>query len=661
VFVCLCYVSEGYLKIKSLHGLGEHFQIVIRIKLWIMEQFPCFCRFLQRCVLHACKNEETKAVWREIERLFDIRRAAVRFEDLTLLFRKIYGIYLLLPLFFCIFVVIKGNNTKMKDTVRIITIIAGIICILSLTCCKHEASYRSDLLRADSVMDARPDSAYGIVAKVRPDSLDEANRALLCLLSTQAKWKTFQDVKQDTAWDEAIRHFTKQEDYDRLAKCYYYRGVVYEQDSALEKSLESYLQAYDCIKKVKDNLYENIITSYIGRLYFNQLDYKNTAKFNRLSYQAAERSKDSVGMAHALIDLCPCYLVFHKPEESLSNAWKAFALINRDTTDAYYLTIANALANAYYDLKDYKKSLYFALKALPPEPHFNNYDYTPSYESIAQTYYKLKDYDNAAKYFYIATNSDNINTRYASYTGLFEIAKQRNESQEALKYEALATKFRDQVYNLDKSRELIDTQNNYGLQKIEANNQQQQRKKTFIVWGIAVAAILGFGALFIVGYRMKRAERAKRQAVVDEQKKIIHKLNTTLKKETKVSRKVANDAVYVNAVKFLDTMKSNPELVSRWTEADWRQIYVLVDDIDKGNIRAFLNNVEELNERERQVFMLSILGINTKQLGEIFSLAPVTVSNIKLKVKKKIQSSEAAEVLGRYAEQMDAARGRQRK
>jgi FixJ family two-component response regulator len=171
----------------------------------------------------------------------------------------------------------------------------------------------------------------------------------------------------------------------------------------------------------------------------------------------------------------------------------------------------------------------------------------------------------------------------------------------------------------------------YKLQKIEANNQQQQRKKTFIVWGIAVAAILGFGALFIVGYRMKRAERAKRQAVVDEQKKIIHKLNSTLKKETKVSRKVANDAVYVNAVKFLDTMKSNPELVSRWTEADWRQIYVLVDDIDKGNIRAFLNNVEELNEREKQVFMLSILGINTKQLGEIFSLAPVTVSNIKLK------------------------------
>jgi DNA-binding CsgD family transcriptional regulator len=88
---------------------------------------------------------------------------------------------------------------------------------------------------------------------------------------------------------------------------------------------------------------------------------------------------------------------------------------------------------------------------------------------------------------------------------------------------------------------------------------------------------------------------------------------------------------------------------------------VLVDDIDKGNIRTFLNNVEELNKREKQVFMLSILGINTKQLGEIFSLAPVTVSNIKLRVKKKIQSSEAAEVLGRYAEQMDAARGRQRK
>jgi hypothetical protein len=93
----------------------------------------------------------------------------------------------------------------------------GLLCILTLAGCRQGAHYRADLLRADSVMDARPDSAYGIVARLRPDSLDDANRALLCLLTTQAKWKTDRDISNDTAWDAAIRHFTEQEDYDRLA------------------------------------------------------------------------------------------------------------------------------------------------------------------------------------------------------------------------------------------------------------------------------------------------------------------------------------------------------------------------------------------------------------------------------------------------------------
>jgi hypothetical protein len=105
----------------------------------------------------------------------------------------------------------------------------GLLCILTLAGCRQGAHYRADLLRADSVMDARPDSAYGIVARLRPDSLDDANRALLCLLTTQAKWKTDRDISNDTAWDAAIRHFTEQEDYDRLAKCYYYKGVVCNQ------------------------------------------------------------------------------------------------------------------------------------------------------------------------------------------------------------------------------------------------------------------------------------------------------------------------------------------------------------------------------------------------------------------------------------------------
>jgi tetratricopeptide (TPR) repeat protein len=525
---------------------------------------------------------------------------------------------LLLPLFFCIFVSRKANDTKMKDTVRITTIIAGIICILSLTCCKHEANYRSDLLRADSVMDARPDSAYGIVAKVRPDSLDEANRALLCLLSTQAKWKTDQDITKDTMWDEAIRHFTGQKDYDRLAKCYYYRGVVWKERNEVDKAMKDYLSAAEYIGKTRDYYYNNLINSYIGHLYMDQMAYDKTPKYLNAAYRAAKAMNDSVGMAYALMDMCDYYDCCWQFKKSIANAQKAFKLIHCDTTNAYYITIANKFANAYYYLKDYKKSLHYALQILPMYSKDSISDNGPQYATLAQTYFALKRYDEAKKYYLQATKSPIMATKVVSYDGLHNIYEEKNERKLAAYYQTIADSLTQVVYDQNKTDVLVHAQDEHKLQEVEANNQQQQRKKTFTVWGIVGVSILGFGALCILGYKIIRAERAKRQAAVERQNKIINRLNTKLKKDTKVSRKLVNEAAYVQATKFMEAIKLNPKSITNWTETDWQQIYVLVDSIDKGNIRILLDNTKELSEREKQVFILSLLDFSTQQLGNIF-------------------------------------------
>jgi tetratricopeptide (TPR) repeat protein len=546
----------------------------------------------------------------------------------------------------------------MKGTVRITTIIAGIICILSLTCCKHEANYRSDLLRADSVMDARPDSAYGIVAKVRPDSLDEANRALLCLLSTQAKWKTDQDITKDTMWDEAIRHFTKQEDYDRLAKCYYYRGVVWKERNEVDKAMKDYLSAAEYIGKTRDYYYNNLINSYIGHLYMDQMSYDKTPKYLNAAYRAAKAMNDSVGMAYALMDMCDYYICCRQFKRSISNAQEAFKLIRCDTTNAYYLTIANNLANTYYYLKDYKKGLHYALQILPMYSKDSISDNGPYNASLAQIYFALKKYDEAKIYYLKSLNSPNIKTILVACEGLHNVYDTKSERKLAAYYKTLADSLTQVIYDQDKSDALVQAQGEHKLQEVEANNQQQQRKKTLTVWGIVGVSILGFGALCILGYRIIRAERAKRQTAVDEQKKIISELHSTLKNETKVSRKVVNEAEYLKATRFLEAMKLNPIPLNCWTEEDWQQIYVLIDCIDQGNIRTFLDNTKELSKREKQVFMLSILGFSIQQLVNLLSLAPATVSNFKLKIKKKIQSSDMADVLDKYTRQMATTRGR---
>jgi hypothetical protein len=133
-------------------------------------------------------------------------------------------------------------------------------------------------------------------------------------------------------------------------------------------------------------------------------------------------------------------------------------------------------------------------------------------------------------------------------------------------YQTVADSLEQVVYDQNKSDVLVQAQGEHKLQKVEANNQQQQRKKTFIVWGIVGVSILGFGALCILGYKIIRAERAKRQAAVERQNKIINRLNSKLKKDTKVSRKLVNEAAYVQATKFMEAMKLNPKSITHWTE-----------------------------------------------------------------------------------------------
>jgi tetratricopeptide (TPR) repeat protein len=333
-------------------------------------------------------------------------------------------------------------------------------------------------------------------------------------------------------------------------------------------------------------------------------------------------------------------------------------LIRCDTTNKFYLVIANNLANAYYYLKDYQKSLRYALQILPMYSKDSSSDNGPRYATLARTYFALKKYDEAKKYYLQATKSTIMATKVISYDGLHNIFEEKNERKLATYYQTIADSLTQVIYDQNKSNVLVQAQGEHKLQKVEANNQQEQRKKTFIVWGIVGVSILGFGALCIFGYRIIRAERTKRQAAVEKQNKIINRLNSKLKKDTKVSRKLVNEAAYVQATKFMEAMKLEPKSITHWTDTDWGHIYVLVDCIDHGNIRKSLDNVKKLSDREKKVFMLSILDFSARQLGDIFILARVSISNMKMRIKKKILSSDAADELDKYTKQMSTTRGR---
>jgi tetratricopeptide (TPR) repeat protein len=513
----------------------------------------------------------------------------------------------------------------------------GLLCILTLAGCRQGAHYSADLLRADSVMDARPDSAYGIVARLRPDSLDAANRALLCLLTTQAKWKTDRDISNDTVWDAAIRHFTEQEDYDRLAKCYYYRGVVCKERKEVDRAMTNYLSAAENIEKTRDYYYNNLINSYIGHLYTDQMAYDKTYKYFTRAYRAAKAMNDSTGMAYALMDLSDYYDCRRQFQKTVTNAHKACMLIHCDTTDVLYLDIMNELSNAYWFLKDYKKSLHYALQILPIYSKDTVSDNGPHYATLAHSYLALKKYDEAEKYYQLSAKSTILQTRLVSYGCLRDICDVRGESRQAARYQTLVDSLMQEIYDQNKSDALVQAQSEYKTQELvnEVGN-----KSSFKIRGLVCA----LSAIVIIAmWTFFKRRQTRRQFIQEKDLLIAHAEKTN--EQNQGLKNVIADIKDVHSLlaagelpearAFLQLMLDKPKKIRKWNRYDWGLIRRLVSEID-AQIVTDLSSMDNLNEHEKGICMLTILGFPLQTISEIYSMQVRSVSRLKSRIKNKI-------------------------
>ncbi len=155
---------------------------------------------------------------------------------------------------------------KTKNYTIIIVILIGMI---NIACQGNRM--RTDLLTADSMMDKNPDSAYVLLSKITDsEKLEDGDKALFLLLNTQAKWKTGRDVTQDSLLNISIDYFKNGHDKVRLAKSYYYKGIVCQENNRKLEALHLYLKSSEAIKQTSDKHYAVLIFSSIGNLYSSE-------------------------------------------------------------------------------------------------------------------------------------------------------------------------------------------------------------------------------------------------------------------------------------------------------------------------------------------------------------------------------------------------------
>ena len=133
-----------------------------------------------------------------------------------------------------------------------------IIILLSLTLCTASCSgysQRETLDRAESIMEAHPDSALNILEDIDRSKLgSKKERARYALLMSMSLDKNYIDTTTFDVLQPAIDYYLKKGNPDEKLRTYYYQGRIYQNQGDLDNALNSFTKGIDIAPESNDSL-----------------------------------------------------------------------------------------------------------------------------------------------------------------------------------------------------------------------------------------------------------------------------------------------------------------------------------------------------------------------------------------------------------------------
>ncbi len=297
--------------------------------------------------------------------------------------------------------------------------IGSILSSISFSSCSSSVK-NPLLLCADSLMEARPDSALFILESISsPQKLPRADRALYALLLTQAKYKNYIVLEDDSLIKTAVEYYGDRKKSLYAAKAHYYWGATYRDMGYTSFAVEEYLTAIR-LMPVKDDflamIYDNLAECYEE----DELDNVAMDAY-RKAYQIL---KGKSGQAYPLRGIARMFLLQNRKDSALCYYQQALdcalEVQDSDVVGAVY----HDFAIVYNEKKDYVQANKYVSKAIAMM------DYDMSINACllkAKIMLNLNMLDSASYFFNKDIERLDIYGKAICYNGMYQIAKKREE------------------------------------------------------------------------------------------------------------------------------------------------------------------------------------------------------------------------------------------
>lgn len=565
----------------------------------------------------------------------------------------------------------------MKNTVIIILFAMSL-----LSSCTIRQDYNQQLLKADSLMQLRPDSALNILKSISPKKLStRADNAYYALLLTQAQDKNFVVQKDDSLIQIAVHYYDSIGDTKMQAKAHYYWGCVYRDMNQQAEAIREFLIAAPLTEKVKEKRQLGLIYNNIGYIY-NIQDFNQKAdSIYQLVEIIAIELKDTTLWAEALskqgsIALSKGDDYFPIAEQKLSNAFMAADKMGYNRLKA---DISASLSRLYTRMEQKEKALHYAKLNLSLRR-----DTARAYRAffiLGDAYYKSEQYDSATFYLNKSLVSKDYGKKADAYMRLADIAMIQRNATLSMELERNSSAYKDSLYKFRRNivtNKIIkaETDAQTMLQKLY----YKWRLNTYLcVFILIIVIIIIITILLYKRYRRKnyllqkdkqqiekahqdlsqhyaklqidivqkdleieslRKELASHQVYEEQRKKLQDELDEmVLKRKALAKEAFLHSPLYEKMQAIIKDYQDKDTSDKELSDQEWQE-FVAEMDMEWNNAITELCAKYQLSKEELHLICLSLIGFPFSHLEYLLHLSRATLYRKKNALLKRIDTKQ---------------------
>lgn len=557
-----------------------------------------------------------------------------------------------------------------------------ILLLCSLCSCsgRHVSRY-PELAAADSLMMTDPQGALDILSGIdsaEVGRMDREERAFHTLLMTEAEYKNYLPVAEDTAVSEAVSYYRRRGPEELLARALVMQGAVLSERGEAEGAMLAYKEAEPLVERMGNMEQLGLLHTRIASIYRSSFVNEQAAILRyRKALECFEKAELPERIMSAHLSLSRI-LMIDSVDKAIPHLEKALSMAEQYDNRLCGLSAFDLLCYVYEPDDDARKILDLIKRAfsqygeipqnIAEESLYNDFQYLTT-----KCYVDLKMADSA-RFYCESIKAYSQADSLLIYSLFKEIAELENNSDDILINQSHAHRIELSILEEGYESQLRDSELRYDHSRLEAELYRRERSILLltVIFLLSAAAVAAVIFLLRTMLRRQRAEARRFKALADIRGKELDRqtAESNSLREEKIHEEEARKSMeqmfrrYAAAnsglmrfynltystmrkiIDIYDIHQSNPaHLLDRSVDVardfirginTYGDASTLIDTVYPGFLSGLFSEYPGLSKDERYLIILTCLGYPASTLCTILDISETNLSTRKTRLARKM-------------------------